>query len=175
MATKTLQIEKDNAIKAYSRADSTGKKLLLDLFGPIFNTNIFETIKTFEDVCDYAGDSISDYCIPSLKADESNASEVADAYRKRLKLIKKVFNGDWEPNISDTNQYKYYPYFRINPDKTAPGGFRLSCDGCSYVDDCASVGARPYFKDSETAVYVGQQFLDHYEGLTQCESLLHIF
>ena len=91
---------------------------------------------------------------------------------RRLLLIAKVFNGGWVPDLGDTNQTKYYPWFRINKERGA-SGFSLSYYGYVYADARTRLGVRPYFKDSDTAVYVGKLFLAEYERLAEYENMMY--
>lgn len=166
----TLQIEEKNAKAAWKDADAAGKKLLAALFGDkVFSSNPFDRIKTFADVCSEAGVNEEDYRIPDTGTPEQSAA----MYSKRLKLIAQVFNGDWKANMADTSQYKYYPWFRIDPNSSKLSGFGLSSYDCVYGCGAthSALGVRPYFKDSDTAIYVGKQFIAEYEGFAQYENL----
>jgi hypothetical protein len=166
----TLQIEKGNALKAYGMATPEGKQLLAALFGEkvFIPENLFDKSITFSDVCAIAGVDECHFATP----DGQTAEDRALTCRRKLMLVAKVYNGDWKPNVADTNQYKYYPWFRIVPDSNKSSGFGLSYLGCAYVSSGTGLGVRPYFKDGKTAAFVGQQFLAEYETLAQAESQL---
>ena len=52
--SETLEITKEAAIKAHDEASTKGKTLLENLFGKrVFQKDIKERIKTFDDVLDY--------------------------------------------------------------------------------------------------------------------------
>jgi hypothetical protein len=83
--------------------------------------SLMEQLKTFADVCSLMGKQEADYAIP-----EGTNKEKADMYLKRLKLVAAAFNGKEKPSLANTEQWKYWPWFSIEPDADAPGGFRLS-------------------------------------------------
>jgi hypothetical protein len=70
--------------------------------------------------------------------------------------IAKVLNEGWEPSWNNSNENKYYPWFKMN------SGSGLSCSGYDFVLSYTSVGSRLVFKSAELATYAGNQFLDIY-------------
>ena len=162
----TYQVEKKKAVAAYNKADKSGKQLLTDLLG-LKIEDPKNYVKTFGDVCEEAGFETIDFFVDNHWSAEKKAA----MYLKRLMLIASVFNGDWVEDIADTSQHKYYPWFKIIPDLEAPGGFRLSLSGSGYGCDYSCLGVRPTFKDSETATYVGTQFLNEYQSWAQYQKI----
>jgi len=154
-----LEIKKDAAIAAYENAKNSGKQLLEDLFGKnIFIKDITDRIKTFNDV-------LSELKIDPQDFHNKTYQMEADtkAY-EQVKLIVKALNEGWLPDWSNSNEYKYYPYFKIG----SPSGSGFSY--CDYVvwPALSTVGSRLCFKSSELARYAGEQFEDIYKDfLTQ--------
>jgi hypothetical protein len=145
---ETLQISKSNALAAFRSADQKGKTLLSTLFGTdIFNQNVTDRIKSFEDVLEDLGLSSGEWSatIKDLSDDEI-------AYRQ-IKLVVKSLNEGWEPNWSDDDEYKYYPWFEF--DSSGPG---FSCFDYRYDRTHSSLGSRLVYKSSELARYAGKQF-----------------
>lgn len=148
MQLATIEITKENAIKAFKEADAKGKKLLTSLLG---EKNLYEKItdrvKTFEDACEAI----------SLSAFETTSFDTPDdiAYKK-LKIISKALNEGWEPDWSNSNQYKYVPYFKHK------SGFGLAFNDCVIWDTGTDVGSRLCFKTEELAKYAAIQFADLY-------------
>ena len=66
---------------------------------------------------------------------------------------------DWK----DSDQYKYYPWFRMG----SAAGF--SCRGFSCGRSYSGVGSRLVFPDSKTAKYVGEQHLELYRDMMVIE------
>jgi hypothetical protein len=160
-----LKIKKSDAIQAYQKADQKGKELLANLLGAenVKPGDLLSYVKTFTDVCNEAGLEPEGFMImPTWTAEDKERM-----HRRRIMLIATVFNQGWVPDLADASQYKWYPWFKIIPDKSKPSGFGLSCSGCVYGGSGSGLGARPYFKDQKTAVYVGKQFLDEFEAWAQ--------
>jgi hypothetical protein len=70
--------------------------------------NLQDKIKTYEDVCIHLGIDVNDD-IPYLNPKTSK--QISQNAYSRLDNIVRCFNGEWKPNWSDSNEYKYYPYF----------------------------------------------------------------
>lgn len=121
--------------------------------------NLTAQLNTFTDVCARTGKEEAAYAVPV----EGTNKEKADACFRRLKLLEKACNGDAKVDTADTNQWKYFPYFRIVPDSSKPLGFGLSCSvyDCGCSGSC--LGARPEYLKSEDAIHAGRQFLPEYE------------
>ena len=111
-----------------------------------------ERIKTFEDVLKELGIDKQTFLngLEGLSSDEV-------AYRK-IKLIAKAFNEGWVPDWTNSNQYKYYPWFVMG----SPSGVGFSSYVYAFWDAYSSVGSRLCFKSGELAKHVGQLFIDDY-------------
>ncbi|MGE9312847.1 hypothetical protein ACLOAU_14460 [Niabella sp. CJ426] len=115
---------------------------------------VTDRIKTFEDACKELG---IDKIQMELIGLDSGDSESVESYIKLI-IIAKALNEGWMPDWSDSNQYKYFPWFEHK------SGFGLSYDGCDYWHASTSVGSRLCFKSSELAEYAGKQFGDIYNN-----------
>ncbi len=115
-------------------------------------------IKTFEDACKAVGISVEEFeaaaTASGLELDELN-------YRK-LKIITKALNEGWEPDWSNFDECKYYPWFRMGVVSGSGSGF--SAYVYDYAYSHSSVGSRLVFKSRDLAKYAGQQFEDIYKG-----------
>lgn len=80
----------------------------------------------------------------------------------KLSRILEVNNGDWKPDMGDTDQWKYYPWFKINEGSS---GFALSYFGFGYDYSFADLGARLACRSSELAVAMGKNCIDLYTEL----------
>lgn len=139
----TLEVTKENALKAYDGADKKGKALLTNLLGEkVFQRNIRERIKTFEDVCKEMGKDPKDYNYSGNDPDDF----AANALRMWL-LILRCFNEGKEADWSDSSQYKYAPWMKFSPvsgwSLHVIAGWRASADA----------GARLVFLDRKNAEY----------------------
>lgn len=153
MSKQTLKIQTANALSAFNIANAEGKKLLTALFGnDVFSQKITDRVKTFEDACAIIGVDPGDYAI-STSATKDDCS--INAYAKLI-IIARALNEGWQPDWSNSSQYKYVPYF------THKGGFGLSYDDCGLWRALTHVGSRLCFKSGELAEYAGKQFVDIY-------------
>ena len=139
-----------NAIAEYKSATPAGKKLLEKIFGPeLFagKPSTFEEAHTL-----FLKKKFKDPLFLILQKREVKELTASD----KLIIIANILQGDWKPDWSNSNQYKYYPWFRYDKTKS---GFGFSITYYDLVFSFASVGSRLCFPDSDTAEYFGKQFL----------------
>ena len=147
---ETLQITKENALKAYHNGCADVKNVLSNLFGKetFVPLNIMDRVKTADDAFKIKGITIG-----SIVNDNDTPDEIA---YKILKVIVQVLNEGWVPDWKNDNQYKYYPWFDMS------SGSGLSCGGYGDRASASTVGSRLCFKSAELAEYAGKQFLKEY-------------
>lgn len=97
------------------------------------------SIKTYSEVC------------VELKEDEQICPY------KKIKQIEKLFNGDWKKDWNNKNQYKYYPYYKIENNS-------LVFLGSVYSYGCP-VGQVGFYKDQKTSDYVSKTFISIYKEI----------
>ena len=119
----------------------------------------YKDIKTFEDVCQILGTTENDF---NLKY--SNLDLHVVSYIKLTEIYKAVNNG-WVPDWSNSNQYKYYPWFVYKPNGDGSKGsgcfgFDISYYNSYYAN--ATVGSRFCTETSDKAKYIGETFIDIY-------------
>lgn len=145
----TLQITKENAVKAHRAGCADVKKVLENLFGaePFKQQKITDRVKSFEDAC-----NVLCYFPEVIISEFDSKSTIA--YKKLVTIIE-ALNEGWKPNWKDKNEPKYYPWWNMSG-----SGFSLYFVGCS----CASsiVGSRLCFRSRELAEYAAKQFIDIY-------------
>jgi len=148
---KTLKINIPHGFKIKSFDEKTGEVN----FEPV-PKDIKERIKNFDDVLKYHGYERDE---KTFERDLTERGFLEDeiAYCK-LKLITKALNEGWTPDWSNVKEYKYYPWFNMNP---SGGGFSYDCYGGGYTG--SAVGSRLCFKSCELAEYAAKQFRDVYE------------
>lgn len=144
----TIKIKIPDGFRIGSFDQSTGEMK----FEPI-PKKVTERIKTFDDVLAELGIDARVY-----EANNAGLSDDEIAYRQ-VKYIARALNEGWEPDWTNSNQYKYRPLFKFN-DASAVGGF--SYLDFAYGRSASAVGSRLCFKSSELAEYAGKQFLDIY-------------
>jgi hypothetical protein len=146
---ETLQIDKANALKAHDEASTKGKSLLENLFGKkVFLKDVKDRIKNFDDVLKENGISREDFeaSCKGLEPDEI-------AYRM-AKLVCLTFNEGWLPDWTNSNEYKYFPWFVMG----SSSGVGFSYDVCATWRTSSYVGSRLCFKSSDLAKHAGKLF-----------------
>ena len=147
----SLTINPTTAKRLYDESPDWFKAELEIEFGKDhFINEDFENIKTFEDACAK---------LSMVPGDVLKGVEQPDeiAYRK-LKVIVKAIRGDWKPDWTNSDQRKWFPYFKVSS-----SGFGFSGSYCDYGYANAYVGSRLCFPTSAMAEYAGSQFKDIYE------------
>ena len=118
-------------------------------------------VKSYEEACERVG--VEPLTEERIKALELRPDEVA---RKKLEVITAALNEGWSPDWNNREQYKYYPYFYIEPRKhSAFAG--LSCTNTYYTASYANaaIGSRLCFHEPDAARYAGRTFTELYEQL----------
>ena len=153
---ETLEITRQAAIKAHDEASTKGKTLLENLFGKrVFQKDIKERIKTFDDVIRELGDDPEEF-----KNAISIMEEPDEIAYVKLKLIAKALNEGWTPDWSNGEWDKWYPWFKMDDSSSAGRfSFHVAANQRSY----SHVGSRLCFKSKDLATYAGTQFLDIYK------------
>jgi hypothetical protein len=117
----------------------------------------FRTIKSFEDAC--KKENVDPSLLPDLSMiPEEFRNPLMAVYR--LFIIFKAINNEWIANYGDSNQYKYYPWFRV---LSSGSGFGFSDSNFIYGHTLTLVGARLCTDTSEKALYIAQQFEAEYK------------
>lgn len=132
-------------------------------------TDIIERVKSYADACHVLG-------IPQLDEEAmlSAGFRPDEIARRKLEAITAALNEGWKPNFNDTDEYKYYPWFYIEPGKGKdpdgkPNGasaglsYAYTTSAASYT--YADVGSRLCFHDRRTAFYAGNTFTDLYAAI----------
>lgn len=152
---------------------------------------ITERVKTFEDACKELGEDHK--LVQQFKAIQEAIAEdkEATAYFK-LGIITAALNEGWEPDFTNDDEYRYYPYLYLwtkeeleDKDEAWKDDHNLqlwSVGGPSYVgSDCgrafacsnnawshasAYISARLAHKTEELAIYSGKQFTELWTNYT---------
>ena len=118
-------------------------------------------VTSYEEACERVG--VEPLTEERIKALELRPDEVA---RKKLEVITAALNEGWSPDWNNTDEYKYYPYFYIEPRKygAAAGlSYAHTHNAASYTD--ANIGSRLCFHEPDAARYAGRTFTELYEQL----------
>lgn len=133
---------KDAAIDALIKANFTEKEL---------SVSIMDRIKDLADALEYNGETLDQF---NKRTEHDEDHEKA---YKELCVIALALNEGKRMDYSNTNVYKYYPYFYA-----AGSGSGFSCTGFSCAYDFSAVGSRLCVNTSEKATYMGKQFIEIY-------------
>lgn len=182
-------IEQIKAAYAAATSDES-KNILRALYGDLVeeqdNRPITERVKTLEDAISVLGGNHPYVRHLTLYEQEFHGNEefMADllAYYQ-LRIICAALNEDWTPDWTDTDEYKYYPWFtiytaeeiedmdeeqknrvvgRANINANANGGLVYANTYNIPMYSGAYLGSRLAFKSRELAEYAGKQFGDIY-------------
>jgi hypothetical protein len=149
-----LQLEKQTAVRLYKSVPKWFQETLVSSFGSeCFSGKITDRVKTFEDALDEADEETKRRYQETIN-DDDTPDECAF---KKLKLIIKVINEGWSPNWEDTNEKKWYPWFKVS------SGFGFSDSDYFCTSAGTNVGSRLCFSSEEKSDYVAQQFIDLYK------------
>jgi len=153
MSKKQLLVEESQARSLYKTASNEFKQMLETTFGKdFFLQKITDRVRTYEDACKELGIEPIDY--DEMKDAGFSPDEI---YLREIKTITVALNEGWVPDWKNSDQYKYYPYFRMSS-----GGFVFYGTSCDYSSADAGNASRLCFKSSELAEYAGKQFLQLY-------------
>lgn len=90
-----------------------------------------------------------------LKSSTTNSGKTIRWKAKPKNVM--ALNEKWVPNLNDSNQTKWFPWFELG----GSSGFRYSDSG--GWDSGSVVGSRLCFKTRELAEYSGKQFTEVYK------------
>ena len=152
---------------------------------------ITERVKTFEDACKELGEDHK--LVQQFKAIQEAIAEdkEATAYFK-LGIITAALNEEWEPDFTNDDEYRYYPYLCIwtkeeLEDKNeawkdehnlqlwlgggasnagAACGLAFAGSDCAWSNAYANFSARLAHKTEELAIYSGKQFTELWTNYT---------
>ena len=133
------------------------------MFGEeVFKSNVMDRVKTFEDAC-------RELNIDPVKWLEENETNKMDAHvlaYLKLCIIAKALRGSWKPNWANTDEWKYYPWFKIVPAVvgSADNGSKLGVSVLNSLlvasDSNADYGGALASETEEIAIYFGKQFAE---------------
>ena len=148
---ETLKIDKKKARKLFPSASKEFKEMLIDTFGhEYFSDDVTKQVESFDDACELIG------IIPESVINAKDSKDEI-AYKK-LKIISRALNGDWEADFDNSNQQKWFPWFKGG---ASGSGFSYSTYG--YSRTYPDLGSRLCFKSEKLADYAGKQFTQIYK------------
>lgn len=122
--------------------------------------DITDEVKTYEDACRVLGYNVTEDS--ELRKAGFRPDEIA---RRKLETIAEALNEGWAPDWNNTNEYKYYPWYYIQPHGGADKFAGLACANTNYTASYtrARIGSRLCYKTRNLAAYAGKQFKELYE------------
>ena len=145
-------MKKEQALERIAILEKETRELRKIIEQPDCNRPITERVKSFEDACCVLGILVGSIC---RSWDNSN-----DVAFKKLKIIRTALNDGWEPNWSNSNEFKYFPWFTVGG-----SGFGFSRANCDLWRTTTGMPSRLCFKSRELAEYAGKQFVGLYKDL----------
>ena len=157
--SETLEITKEAAIKAHDEASTKGKTLLENLFGKrVFQKDVTERVKSVEDAIKELGNN--DVEVIQLNRMKSIGLQNHIIGNQELIVIAKALNEGWQPDWSNGQWDKWYPWFKMDASSSAG---RFSFRAADALFSYSGVGSRLCFKSRELSNYAGKQFEDIYK------------
>lgn len=152
MSTEYLKLDRQTAKKLFPSSPAFFQETLKATFGEsTFSMKVTDRIKSFEDACEDQGLNPNDPIFTTGTPD-------VIAYNKLTKAIIPSLNEKWTPDWNNSNQRKWYCWFKYDG-----SGFRFYDSRYGLV--FSSVGSRLCFKSEELAVYAAKQFQNEYNQL----------
>jgi hypothetical protein len=150
-----LKIKKETAMAIYDESSSALRKILEETFGvDSFKKIDYNDFKTFDDLCRAIGTTEADF---NKKWDPATFDPSTIVF-ERLKVCTRAYNHNWSFDAYNTEQYKYYPYFKVSS-----SGFGFSCTYYLCGLTPTFVGSRLCFESSAKAEHAGKTFLKLFE------------
>ena len=148
-----------NDNESHSREESDADYLTPFDFG-LEEVEAFDitTVKSYDDACKVLG--IAEMDEKGMKSCGFRPDEIA---RRKLETITAALNDGWVPDWNNTDEWKFYPYFAIEPNHYgALAGLSYAGTYSAASSSDAYIGSRLCFHDRETAAYAGRTFADLY-------------
>jgi len=117
---------------------------------------ITEKIKSFEDACQVLCIK-PDSVIPVFSINMDAKIQKSSIAFVKLATIVKALNEGWEPDWTNHDQYKYFPWFRMDS-----AGFAYASTNYSVAYTYANFGSRLGFKTDALCDYAKEQFKELY-------------
>jgi hypothetical protein len=121
-----------------------------------------QKIKTFEDACEALKLNPAK-CLPDVSGVPAHHQEAITANAKLI-IIVEALNQDWKPNWNNRDEYKLYPWWKVDASSKNPSGSCLSFHGAGRWATNTTVGSRLCFKSEELCEYAANQFKPLYEA-----------
>lgn len=150
-----MKITKEDAKQIYEYAPPDLKERMEREFGPdVFQKIDYEDFKNFDDLCRACGTTEYDFNIKWCQTDYDPSTIAFE----RLKILTGAYNQDWKFNLYDTDQKKWFPWYKVSSSGVGVAHSAYDCD-CAL----ASVGSRLCFESEEKSNHAGTTFAKLFE------------
>lgn len=122
--------------------------------------NITDRVKTYADACAVLGIKET---LPDVGGLRPKDRPSVTAYYKLI-VIAQALNEGWEPDWTNENEPKYFPWFYFDRKKNKLAGFAFAYAYDAPTHTCANVGSRLCFKTEALCEYAARQFEPLYEA-----------
>lgn len=115
---------------------------------------------TIEGILKVTGATMPDYTnLPEATRKKHEADFI---WEQIVKALNKIANPNWVCDLSDHDQYKYWPWPVIVKDTTKPTGFAFSSADYNYANASTIVGSRLCFENSDDVMFALEKFEQQY-------------
>lgn len=122
--------------------------------------NITDRVKTYADACAVLGIKET---LPDVGGLRPKDRPSVTAYYKLI-VIAQALNEGWEPDWTDEDQEKWFPWFYFDREKNKTAGFASASTYLAPTNAPASFGSRLCFKTEALCAYAARQFEPLYEA-----------
>lgn len=122
--------------------------------------NITDRVKTYADACAVLGIKET---LPDVGGLRPKDRPSVTAYYKLI-VIAQALNEGWEPDWTNEEQPKWFPWFYFDREKNKTAGFANAYTFYAPADTSASFGSRLCFKTEALCAYAARQFEPLYEA-----------
>jgi hypothetical protein len=118
----------------------------------------FTEIKSFEDAQKVTGR-------PDIPAFSDAPEDMREWFQNLYKaaVITEAINGEWKADWTDTDQWKYIPWFKV--DKKAPSGFAFYDTYYWHTSAHAGFASRLCFESHAKAAHAGRMFTEIFAAI----------
>ena len=122
--------------------------------------NITDRVKTYADACAVLGIKET---LPDVGGLRPKDRPSVTAYYKLI-VIAQALNEGWEPDWTNEEQPKWFPWFYFDREKNKTAGFAYAYTTDAPANTIASFGSRLCFKTEALCAYAARQFEPLYEA-----------
>lgn len=122
--------------------------------------NITDRVKTYADACAVLGIKET---LPDVGGLRPKDRPSVTAYYKLI-VIAQALNEGWEPDWTDEDQEKWFPWFYFDREKNKTAGFARAYTSYAPAHTNAALGSRLCFKTEALCAYAARQFEPLYEA-----------